>query len=67
MASDVRSFAKVAGETCPRQILRLALAAVLLRDDVIYMKGQFAGGFREETVFAAPGSAATNFEVERAA
>lgn len=66
-AGDVRSLSKIAGKTCPREILRLALAAVLLRNDVVDMKRKLACGFREETVFAAPGCAVTNFEFKRAA
>jgi hypothetical protein len=49
------------------RFLRLVLAAVLLRDNVVDMKREVACGFWEETVFAAPGCAVTNFEFERAA
>jgi len=35
-------------------------------DDVVDMKRELACGFEELTVFAAPGSALTNFEFERA-
>jgi len=48
-AGDVRSLSKIAGKTCPREILRLALAAVLLRNDVVDMKRKLACGFWEET------------------
>jgi hypothetical protein len=40
---------------------------VLLRDDVVDMKREFACGFWEETVLAARGCAVTNFEFDRAA
>ena len=51
---DVWAFAQIAGKAGPGEIRRVRLASVLFRDDVIAMKRQFAGGFREAAILAAP-------------
>lgn len=62
---DVWTFAQIAGKAGPGKIRRVRLSGVLFRDDVIAMKRQLAGGFREAAVFAASRRAADDGLLQR--
>ena len=64
-SGDVRAFAQIAGKAGPGEIPGVCLASVFFRDDVIAMKWQLAGGFREAAILAASRRAADDGLLQR--